>query len=100
MDKLFPQYKSSEQVAKHYRQVVSRASRMGADLGPAHTFHVLRHTFGTWMIQKGVSQMDTRWAMGHSSITMTEKYVHNTFERKVENANVLTTKREKKSSSL
>ena len=96
MDKLFPQYKSSEQVAKHYRQVVSRAARMGADLGPAHTFHVLRHTFGTWMIQKGVSQMDTRWAMGHSSITMTEKYVHNTFERKVENANVLTTKREKK----
>lgn len=40
------------------------------------TFHSLRHTCASWMVQAGVSLYVVQKILGHSSITVTEKYAH------------------------
>lgn len=37
-------------------------------------FHTLRHTFASWLVQKGVSLSEVAELMGHSSTRMTERY--------------------------
>jgi integrase len=40
------------------------------------TFHTLRHTFASWLVQAGVPLYKvSRW-LGHHSITVTERYAH------------------------
>ena len=40
-------------------------------------FHVLRHTFASWLAQSGtVTLQELRDIMRHHSITMTERYAH------------------------
>ena len=39
-------------------------------------FHSLRHTFGTWLVQKGESIYAVQKLLGHSSITTTQVYSH------------------------
>jgi len=43
-------------------------------------FHTLRHTFASWLVQKGVELYTVQKLMGHSKITMTERYSHLTPE--------------------
>lgn len=40
------------------------------------TFHGFRHTFATRLLEKGATLADVSRLMGHSSITMTERYLH------------------------
>lgn len=40
------------------------------------TIHTLRHTFGSRLVQRGVSLITVRDLMGHSSVTVTERYAH------------------------
>jgi len=40
------------------------------------TFHVLRHTFASWMVMKGVPLYTVSQWMGHQSINITERYAH------------------------
>ena len=40
------------------------------------TFHDLRHTAGSWMGNTGASSSTIQAALGHSSITTSEKYIH------------------------
>lgn len=40
------------------------------------SFHTLRHTAATWMIQAGVSPAAVKFLLGHSTLMMTERYVH------------------------
>ena len=40
------------------------------------TFHHLRHTFASWLIQSGVSIYEVQKLLGHSTIKMTEIYAH------------------------
>jgi site-specific recombinase XerD len=47
-----------------------------AAAGLPGTLHWLRHTFCTHLAQKGVSAHDICRLAGHSSITVTEKYMH------------------------
>lgn len=47
------------------------------DLGNL-TPHVLRHTFGTLAVQKGVNLRIVQQAMGHASVKTTERYTHPT----------------------
>lgn len=38
--------------------------------------HDLRHTFASWLVQRGVPIYEVRSLMRHSSIETTEKYAH------------------------
>jgi integrase len=38
------------------------------------TFHMARHTSGTWLVSKRLPLITVRDILGHSSVTMTEKY--------------------------
>lgn len=39
-------------------------------------FHTLRHTFASWLVQKGVPLYTVAELMGHSTIDMTRRYSH------------------------
>jgi|GEM_PF-153251 excisionase family DNA binding protein len=45
-------------------------------------FHDLRHTFGSRLVEKGVDIETVRSLLGHSSIAITQRYVHSTDERR------------------
>jgi len=38
--------------------------------------HTLRHTFASWLVQRGTPLYTVSKLMGHSSIKMTERYAH------------------------
>ena len=40
------------------------------------TWHSLRHTFASWLVQQGEPLLNVSRLMGHSSIKMTERYSH------------------------
>jgi integrase len=45
-------------------------------------FHDLRHTFGSRLVEKGVDIETVRSLLGHSSIAITQRYIHSTDERR------------------
>lgn len=55
---------------KGFKGACERAGIEGA------TIHTLRHTFASWMIQRGVPIREVQDLMRHASITETEKYAH------------------------
>jgi integrase len=51
------------------------------------TFHTLRHTYASWLVQNGEDLYTVKNLLGHSTITMTERYSHlgsNTLRKAVE----------------
>jgi len=67
---------SSEPRADKVRDAFKKCKRFINKDEPAYTFHGLRHTYGTLMIQSGVNIKDVAHHMGHSSTQVTEKYLH------------------------
>ena len=47
-----------------------------ADLDERIHFHSLRHTTGSWLAMKGVPMKVIQEILGHSSLSVTEKYSH------------------------
>ncbi len=39
--------------------------------------HDLRHTCASWMLQSGADSMHVRDMLGHSSVSVTQRYIHN-----------------------
>lgn len=39
-------------------------------------FHTLRHTYASWLVEKGIDLYVVKELMGHSTIAMTERYAH------------------------
>ena len=58
-------------------------------------FHDLRHTFGSRLIQHGADIETVRSLLGHSSITITQRYVHSTHERRKAAVDTLAEKTQK-----
>lgn len=48
---------------------------------PLPTIHDLRHTFGSWLAENGVSPTDIMALMGHQSLRATERYLHSSSTR-------------------
>ena len=40
------------------------------------TFHGLRHSFASWLVESGVSIYEVKELLGHSDIRLTERYAH------------------------
>lgn len=57
---------------------LSRELRRACDLADMEPigWHVLRHTFASWLVQQGVSLYVVQNLLGHSSVTMTMRYAH------------------------
>jgi integrase len=70
---------------KHMASISKTFMRSVADLklnegieDPRHkiVFHSMRHTFASWLVQKGVSIYVVKELLGHRTLTMTERYSH------------------------
>ena len=48
----------------------------GAKLNDRLNFHALRHTFASWLVQKGVSIYIVSKLLGHADVTTTQIYAH------------------------
>lgn len=50
--------------------------RRRAELADGISFHTLRHTAASWLMMHGASIESIRQYLGHSSVTVTQKYAH------------------------
>lgn len=76
---VFPKPKTGTSVTTvktAFRTACSRARVLGL------RFHDLRHTFASRLIEKGADIEIVRSLLGHSSIEMTQRYVHSADERR------------------
>jgi integrase len=61
---------------KHYVCRAFKAALRNAGLGEGYSFHSLRHTFASLLVQKGISLYMVQKLLGHSNIKTTEIYAY------------------------
>jgi site-specific recombinase XerD len=62
---------SESNIGHPFRRYIKKSG-----LNPRYHFHTLRHTFASWLVQKGVNIYEVKELLGHSNITTTQIYVH------------------------
>ncbi len=69
----------------HFHQYIKKTGIASAN------YHSLRHTFATRCVEAGFEIKSLSEILGHSSVNITlNRYVHSSFELKVQNMNKLT----------
>ena len=69
--KTFEQFKRFDDLyGKSFRKI---ADKLGLS---EFTFHSLRHTYASWLVQRGVGLKEIKELLGHESIKTTEIYAH------------------------
>ena len=61
----------SEFISKKFKKYV-----LLANLNPKLKFHSCRHTFSSWLVQKGISLYQVSKLLGHSDLKVTQIYSH------------------------
>jgi integrase len=67
---------NGEEILQDNLQDKFRKYVKAAELNPKLTFHCLRKTFASWLVQRGVSIYEVSKLLGHSDIKVTEIYAH------------------------
>lgn len=70
-------------IRKGFGNVLKRAGIEG------FRFHDIRHTFATYLTMEGVDEITRAEILGHRKFTMTSRYSHSTWEKKVEAMEVM-----------
>ena len=61
---------------KHWVSRKFKSILVSIGLGKGYSFHSLRHTFASWLVQKGVSIYKVSKLLGHSNVKTTEIYAY------------------------
>ena len=79
-DLIFPSRKGNQKVwvSRTFARVVNELGFNEGISDRRHrvSFHSIRHTYASWLVAEGVDLYTVSKLMGHSSITMTERYSH------------------------
>jgi integrase len=78
-DMVFPSPRTEGSMSKAGKPFIKAVKECGFNEGVTTnkykvSFHTLRHTFASWLVQKGVPLSEVSELMGHSTIQMTERY--------------------------
>ncbi len=75
-DWLFPGEDSSDHLSERTAQHIFEDAKVKSGIKKKVTFHSLRHSFATHMLEDGVDLRYIQDLMGHDSIKTTELYTH------------------------
>lgn len=71
---VFPTANGTVQLYSNFRR--SRFNQAAREAGLTLTPHDLRHTYASWLLQRGVSIEAVSALLGHANITTTQRYAH------------------------
>lgn len=75
-DWLFPGDMQGDHLSERSAQHIFEDAKKNAGITKPATFHTLRHSFATHMLEDGVDMRYIQELLGHRSIETTERYTH------------------------
>ena len=73
---LFPNRSTRKRLTRSTPQLVFKEAKKKAGIRKNVTFHSLRHSFSSHLLEAGVDIRTIQILLGHSSITTTARYLH------------------------